>query len=63
MNIDEARALMNEWTGSEALRVHMESVAACMSAYADRLAPDQKSPSFRSAKSTARSASSRSALA
>ena len=41
MTPDEARALMNEWTGSEALRIHMESVAACMAAYADKLEPDQ----------------------
>ena len=40
MNIDEARALMQEWTPSPALRVHMESVAACMRAYAQKLAPD-----------------------
>lgn len=39
MTPDDARALMHEWTPSEALRVHMESVAACMGAYADRLAP------------------------
>lgn len=40
MNVDEARALMHEWTPSEALRVHMEAVAACMALYARRLAPD-----------------------
>ena len=33
---------MNEWTGSPALRVHMEAVAACMGAYAEKLQPDQK---------------------
>ena len=33
---------MQEWTESEALRIHMESVAACMAAYADKLAPDDK---------------------
>ena len=33
---------MNEWTQSSALRVHMEAVAACMGAYAERLAPEQK---------------------
>ncbi len=38
--IDEARALMHEWTASPSLRVHMECVAACMGAYARRLAPD-----------------------
>src|SRR4051812_39675111 len=39
MTIDEARALMHQWTASPALRVHMESVAACMGAYADKLEP------------------------
>jgi predicted hydrolase (HD superfamily) len=42
MNVDEARALMHEWTDSEALRVHMESVAACMGAYADVYEPDAR---------------------
>lgn len=42
MNIDEARSLMHEWTPSESLRVHMEAVAACVGAYARRLAPDQQ---------------------
>ena len=42
MTIDEARRLMNEWTTNPALRVHMECVAACMGAYADKLQPDQK---------------------
>jgi predicted hydrolase (HD superfamily) len=42
MTIDEARALMHEWTAGEALRIHMEAVAACMGAYAGRLEPDQK---------------------
>lgn len=41
MNVEEARALMHEWTASPALRVHMESVAACMAGYARKLAPDQ----------------------
>jgi predicted hydrolase (HD superfamily) len=36
MTVDEARGLMHEWTRSEALRNHMESVAACMGAYAER---------------------------
>jgi predicted hydrolase (HD superfamily) len=40
MTLDEARALMHEWVTSEALRVHMESVATCVGAYADRLDPD-----------------------
>jgi predicted hydrolase (HD superfamily) len=42
MNIDQARALMHEWTPSPALRVHMECVAACMGAYAHKLDPAQK---------------------
>ena len=42
MTPDQARALMNEWTASEALRIHMESVAACMAAYAEKLEPDQR---------------------
>jgi len=33
---------MHEWTSSEALRVHMECVAACMGAYADRHEPAAK---------------------
>lgn len=33
---------MHEWTQNPALRVHMECVAACMAAYADRLEPHQK---------------------
>ena len=40
MTPDEARDLMHEWTPSPALRVHMEAVAACMGAYAQRLDPD-----------------------
>ncbi len=40
MTIEEARALMEEWTESPALRIHMEAVAACMGAYASRLEPD-----------------------
>ena len=42
MTIDDARALMNEWTPNPALRVHMEAVAACMGAYADQLEPAQR---------------------
>jgi predicted hydrolase (HD superfamily) len=42
MTVDEARALMHEWTHSHALRVHMEAVAACMGAYADKLEPGQR---------------------
>ena len=34
-----ARALMHDWTTSPALRIHMECVAACMSAYAAKLDP------------------------
>jgi predicted hydrolase (HD superfamily) len=42
MTPESARALMEEWTESPALRVHMECVAACMGAYADTLEPDQR---------------------
>ena len=42
MTIDQARKLMNEWTTSPALRIHMESVAACMAAYADQVDPAQR---------------------
>ena len=42
MTSDNARTLMQEWTSSPALRVHMECVAACMGAYADKLQPDQR---------------------
>ena len=42
MTPDEARALMHAWTQSEALRTHMECVAACMGAYAEKLEPDQR---------------------
>jgi len=42
MTPEDARTLMEEWTPSPALRVHMESVAACMGAYADKLDPDQR---------------------
>jgi predicted hydrolase (HD superfamily) len=42
MTPDEARELMHQWTPSEALRVHMECVAACMGAYAGRYEPDQR---------------------
>ena len=33
---------MHEWTASEALRVHMECVAACMGVYADRHEPAER---------------------
>ncbi|MHC4909852.1 MAG: HD domain-containing protein [Planctomycetota bacterium] len=42
ISIDQARSLMEDWTESPALRVHMECVAACMGAYAEVLEPDQK---------------------
>ena len=42
MSPDEARSVMHEWTESDALRVHMECVAACMAAYADRHEPDAR---------------------
>lgn len=41
MTSEEARALMEEWTESPSLRVHMESVAACMRAYAEKLEPGE----------------------
>jgi putative nucleotidyltransferase with HDIG domain len=34
LSLDEARTLMREWVTNPSLRVHMESVAACMAAYA-----------------------------
>lgn len=40
MTLDEARELMHEWVTSDALRIHMESVAVCVGAYAERLDPD-----------------------
>jgi len=42
MTPEDARTLMHDWTPSPALRVHMESVAACMGAYAAALDPDQR---------------------
>src|SRR2546430_1765646 len=42
MTLDEARQLMHEWVANPALRTHMECVAACMGAHADRIQPDQK---------------------
>jgi len=41
MTAEEARALMESWTESPSLRIHMEAVAACMRAYAEKLAPDE----------------------
>ena len=37
MNIAAARSLMHEWVQNPSLRTHMESVAACMAAYAGKL--------------------------
>ena len=42
MNVDEARALMHEWTQGESLRTHMECVAACMGACAEKREPAEK---------------------
>lgn len=39
MHAEEARSLMHQWTQSESLRAHMESVAACMGAYARDRSP------------------------
>ena len=41
MTTDQARELMHQWTSNPALRVHMECVAACMAAYAQKTEPDQ----------------------
>lgn len=41
MTLNEARALMHEWTPSAALRIHMEAVAACMASYAAQLDPSE----------------------
>ena len=42
MNSDDARSLMHDWVQSEALRHHMECVATCMGAAADRQDPTQR---------------------
>ena len=42
MTPEEARELMHEWVRSEALRAHMEAVAACVAAYARKLEPGQE---------------------
>ena len=42
MNLLDARELLHEWVHNPALRTHMECVAACMGAYADREQPDQR---------------------
>ncbi len=39
MNLPAARQLMHEWVQSPALRHHMDTVAACMGAYAAKLDP------------------------
>ncbi|HWB19003.1 MAG TPA: HD domain-containing protein [Phycisphaerales bacterium] len=39
MTPTQARELMHEWVSSPSLRAHMEAVAACMAAYADRFHP------------------------
>lgn len=41
MTIDQARALMQEWVPSHALRQHMECVAACMAAAAVEVDPQE----------------------
>lgn len=41
MNLAHARELMHEWVQNPALRVHMECVAACMGAYANKIEPAQ----------------------
>jgi predicted hydrolase (HD superfamily) len=42
MTLDEARNLMHEWIQNPALRVHAESVAVCMGAFAQRMDPASK---------------------
>jgi len=42
MTPEEARSLMHEWTESDALRAHMECVAACMGAYAEKFEPESR---------------------
>lgn len=41
MDLNTARNLMHEWVKSEALRIHMEAVAACVGEYARELAPGE----------------------
>lgn len=41
MTLEDARTLMHEWVANPALRIHMECVAACMGACAERMQPDQ----------------------
>lgn len=40
ISVDAARNLLHAWVAGDALRTHCEGVAACMEAYARRLAPD-----------------------
>ena len=42
MNLADARLTLHEWVANPALRHHMECVAACMGAYADRIAPSER---------------------
>jgi predicted hydrolase (HD superfamily) len=42
MELEQARSLLHEWVANPALRHHMECVAACMGAYADLVAPDER---------------------
>ncbi len=41
MTVETAIELMHTWVESPALRQHMECVAACMTGYARKVAPDQ----------------------
>lgn len=41
MEPNQARALMNSWVASPALRVHMEAVGLCMAVYGERLDASQ----------------------
>jgi predicted hydrolase (HD superfamily) len=42
MTPETARTLMEQWTENPALRVHMECVAACMGAYAEKYEPAER---------------------
>lgn len=42
LTVEQARALMHQWVASPSLRAHMEAVAACMGAYAERFEPNQR---------------------
>jgi len=39
---DQARSLMHEWVESDSLRIHMESVACCIGAYARTVEPTEE---------------------